>query len=128
MWVGMWTRGRAGALACGCEWSWMRMSVKEEKNLLDHTDGCVHACMRGHMRVKETKKGLTGWGKWWTQHADMLRTDVLRADANECKKKRRRKKTYLEWGHADVNVLRVDANECKKKRKKKKKRTWTCKR
>ena len=41
MWVGMWMRGHAGTLECGCGWSWMRMSVKEEKNLLDHADGCV---------------------------------------------------------------------------------------
>ena len=41
------------------------------------------------------------------------------------KREEREKKTYLEWGHADVNALlwmalRADANECKKKREEKK--------
>ena len=57
---------------------------------------------------KGEKKELTDWGEWWTWRADMLHVD-----ANECKKKRRRKKTYLEWGHADVNVLRADSVACR---------------
>ena len=43
-------------------------------------------------------------------HADV---NVLHADANECKKKeKKKKKTYLEWEHADRNVLRADGLAC----------------
>ena len=39
-------------------------------------------------------------------------------------KKEKRKENYSEWVHADANALCADANECKKKRRKKKKLTW----
>ena len=40
------------------------------------------------------------------------------------KKREQKKKNYSEWVHANVNALRANANECKKKRRKKKKLTW----
>ena len=37
---------------------------------------------------------------------------MLHADANECKKKEEKKRTYLEWGHADTNALCADDIAC----------------
>ena len=45
------------------------------------------ACVWTH-EGKGEKKELTGWGKWWMQ----------RADANECKKKEKKKKNLLGMG------------------------------
>ena len=97
----------------------MRMSVKEEKNLLDHADGCVrghaegwHACVRTQMRVKEKKKKnlLTGASGGRGVRICCVRMCCVWMPMSA--KKREEKKTYLEWGHADANALRADGVAC----------------
>ena len=69
------------------------MCVTEEKNLLDHADGCMRAC--GHMRVKEKKKnllaGASGGRSMWIC---CIRMCCVRMPMSAKKKEEKKKLTW----------------------------------
>ena len=94
---------------------WMVVDADVSMNKIyffDHADGCVrghvegrHVCMHAWCTHTDMDEGK-GEKK---EHTDLRWTQC--ADGNECKKKEKKgkKKTYLKWGHADVNMLHADA-------------------
>ena len=63
---------------------------------------CVQTQIRVNKKTKQKK--LTGEKGWWAERADLLRVcvdaDGLRADVDECKekKKKKRKNLLVDWG------------------------------